>query len=374
MAKRILNVLIIFGLMAIPKISFACCNCCACNPCVAIALQTSKAATSTAFQTLGAGMTAFEEVIEVGIESVNQMIDLQGGNIIATIQGVGTSYGMESKRYTDIHVEVIEAYAKSQERLFKSSSIAKNNLYSATSTGYNSVPRQAKVALTYQKMVMDGDSKQLTVSTMKGLVDQRQQALMEQVFPLESKTSHERYEAAQVSASQDITRYLSAPMIPKELMRNLAGVVNLMVVPPLVERRLSGIEQTKGDWSGSRNVVERVRIAADFMAWDMALRSQIDLEAGDWSFLMYLKANIDQSYENANSIDGEINASARELLQVISLGRNLDNLISMLTLDAQRHSQMLDTALIGFDVDVSYHGNYGETDAEHLKSLDGVTN
>lgn len=78
-----------------------------------------------------------------GFASVNQQLNLTGGDIIAAFQALGSSIEMEMKRSTELTTSIIQAQVAADERLMRSLLIAENNVEVAKNYGAANIPSSA---------------------------------------------------------------------------------------------------------------------------------------------------------------------------------------------------------------------------------------
>lgn len=345
----------------------------ACVACVDIALPGLEAAVDAAFAALEQGQELLDQAIEVGRQSEVVAINLYEQDVVGALMALSGEVGTETATASEIEARMYEAIKNKMEQLEKTDLAARQNLYAAQNYGFDNVAYASKLFLSGQKsLVLDEDGQETEyaadVKYLLGQVSRRTRDYTRAlVRPDAGETGEDALSLLGVYESTVSGGLWEAVVDKGDIPESLAAR-RYVVSPPGIQQAMRAVDAQGNENLGYWRIAGRVRAAAEFMAWDLALRSEISTEKGATSLLHTLRSWTDDLLYNTEAISDGANADKRELLNAIAANMALSNLLDLLTVEAGSYQVALESAKVGFNHDTAINPIDGYIDITSLQT------
>jgi hypothetical protein len=147
--------------------------------------------------------------------------------------------------------------------------------------------------------------------------------------------------------SGDGIRNFSLPMIPTEESDLYAYAAYSLMSSASVARVQNSIEKGGSFSFRAQELRSVIDIMTEYLAWDMALRSEILTDGGSTSPLLFLKQSAFSPRDVYEEVEGIGNASRTELLRIISTYQSIANVLNYLILENEVHTKKLNAIEVG---------------------------
>lgn len=349
----------------------ACCSCCACGPCVSAVLEIAENASNMAFDALGSAQDGLDQAIDLGQQAEMAAINIYGDNIVGALNAQASSVTAELTRGSVTEQKLVEALKESIERTSRTDLVARENLEAATAQGFENVSHVAKKLTTVQNAkIIERDPTganptpteiDATVHLMLATVERRSQRFLRGMINAEeSDRSMDTVTMTMLYEGAVGSSFTSAVVLQPDWPEAIAAR-RYLVAPPSVQANMRSIDMGEGDQTGYWRVAQRSKAAAEFMAWELALRSEIETSQGSTSLINFLDKMVVSAYEDTEGILDDGTAYKRELLNTVSTNLALSNMLDMLMVEVGRYQTNMEGAKVGFYNDFAFNpvfGNY----------------
>ncbi|MDQ2077528.1 hypothetical protein [Marinimicrobium sp. ABcell2] len=357
---------------------------CPCAPACQICLMCTDAALSAGRSLLGAARSSLnaltqslsmiqdrlDDAIDLGFETQETAMDLVTQQTVAAHQAHAQTVSMEMTANREVELRLHEGLKDSMEALAQSRMIANETYRIANDYGPENVSRTSRDVAGMQAVTLSRHSRvdgaeteeprdpiAVTSDFMVQTVQNRASEFLREILR-EQETPEDAFQLIATFMS-NIEAGFADRVIREDMWDEAIAIRRAMAVPPGVYRGLRDQDLFGHDPAGYRRVSARARTAAEFLAWEMALRSEIETEAGATSLLNFIRSNVEQAYSTAESLTADVNSGERTLLNTIAAQEAMGNLIDMLILEAESYGNTIEAAKIGVYNDEVFNPHYG---------------
>ncbi len=316
--------------------------------------------------------TTLDEAIDLGFQAQETAMNLATQQTVAAHKAHGQSLSTQITANREVELRLYEGLKNAFETLTESRLVAEEAYRSAndfgpentSTTSKDMAGMQTAKALPSQRagddVVVGEESEQgvdATADYMVSTVQSRQSTFFTEIMR-EDVPSDETLEQIATFMS-NIDAGFGERVIRESVWDEAIATRRAMSVPPGVHRGLRDQDLVgQGDGSYHR-ISNRARTAAEFFAWEMALRSEIATDSGKTSLLNFVQSNVEKAYGNKESLLDTANSGERTLLNTIAAEAKLAALIDMLILEAETYGNAIEAAKIGVYNDEVFNPHYG---------------
>lgn len=357
---------------------------CPCAPAAQICLMCTDAALSTGRSLLSAGRSALsgltqslsmaqdrlDDAIDLGFETQSAAIMLTAQQNIAAQRAHAQTLSMEISANREVELRLYDALKDAIENLAQSRALAEQTYRIASDYGPENVSRASQNLAGMQSAKLShpsrvdgaGDAEldgaiAVTSDVMLNIANQRAREFLREIL-----RDHDTPEdSLQLIATfmSNIEGGFADRVVFEDSWEEAIAIRRAMAVPLGIYGGIRDQDLLGHDAGGYRRVSARSRTAAEFFAWEMALRSEIRTDAGSTSLLNFISANVEQGYSTAEALIADVNSGERTLLNTIATQEALGNLIDMLALEVDHYGNAIEAAKIGVYNDDVFNPHYG---------------
>lgn len=357
---------------------------CPCAPAAQLCLLCTDTALSTGRSLLSAGRSALsgltqslsmaqdrlDDAIDLGFETQETAITLTTQQTIAAHRAHAQSVSMELTANREVELRLYEALKDAIESLAQSRVMAEQAKRIADDYGPENVSRASQSLAGMQSAKLSrhsrvdgteelepGEAVAVTSDFMLSTVNRRAGEFFREILR-EHETPEDSLELIATFMS-NIEGGFADRILFEDSWEEAVAIRRAMAVPAGVYGGLRDQDLLGHDAAGYRRVSARSRTAAEFFAWEMALRSEIETDAGATSLLNFISTNVEQGYSTAEALIADVNSGERTLLNTIATQKALGNLIDMLALEVDHYGNAIEAAIIGVYNDDVFNPHYG---------------
>lgn len=351
MRRKLLAVTTTFMLSMAPYNVSACANCCA----ESAAMQALDKVMQQTHTSLNSAMIAAHQALDTAVttgESLHaQQANISYTQIVDAVVAASASSTTEHTKSRKLFVDTQEALKNGFERLEKSRQVSEESYYSGTSYGSSNIPLLSKLLFSHQSLDIDG--LELLPENIIYLVDKKKQVYMDDIYSdIGSVAEEDLWRRALLISESD--QFFSTASIPEEQIPIYTYAARLLALPPgLVTSSTSSEANLPIEY---QSLKVRARSVAEFMAWDIALRGEMDSGEGTLSPLVFLKQIAFAPMERLDILIDTSKAGDRKLLNTLELYRAINNWISIIELESARYKRAMLASMVGIRADESLDG------------------
>lgn len=349
-----------------------------CAVCVQTTLPALKASTKAAFSSLSVLQDTLDQTIDLGVKAEKQAINNYKNNVVSAVQADALTISTVLTKNSVEEERLLNSLKDSIEALAKSASVAKQNQDVAENYGIDNISHVTKAISNMQ--YADVIHKETEGNGTNGGNGQRSpkadyQYLIETVNSRKIEFTNEILKAEDDGSSilnmntlfmGESSQRLKEDIVKEGDWNESIALRRFLAIPPGVQAGVRSIDLKDSDNSGYWRIAQRSRSAAEFLAWDLAIRSSINTEAGDTSLLHFLKSNIIGAYASTEGMIEDVTGGERTTLNTIAANESIANLLDMLLLKTNQYSAQLEAAKVGIYTDAEFNPVYGNN---NIKSI-----
>lgn len=334
-----------------------------------------KTATSAAMQSLNTMQDTLDETLTVGLQTERTAIENSGNNIVSAVEAQAMTFSTAYAQANEVEARLLEALRTALEQLGKSSMVAEHNRDVANNFGPENVSHATNTTAGLQLAeiitIEPGDTDPGTEAESQGAADSEESVQVSSVdFMLETVQERQRQYVGQILTEQEDNQdFLSISglfrsnldpgfqdtVVPAAIEEEAIAVRRFMAVPPGVQTGLQDVNVAGGGTNGYQQIVQRAKVAAEFLAWDLAIRSEIETSEGSTSLLHFLETSVETIYSSTEGMEKTGTANRRELLNTVATNQALSNLLDMIEVELGAYQNNLEAAKIGFYNDEAFN-------------------
>lgn len=350
------------------------CNYMVCAVCVQTTLPAIKASTQASFQSLNALQQTLDQTIAIGVEAETKAIDNSRNNIVGAIQADALNVSAAIMKNAIAEERLLDSLKISFEDVARSKSIAKQNHEAATQYGTQNISHVTKTISNLQYSTIVPHNNKTEPGTINGVNSNQEDNITDIHFLLdevESRTSNFRKGILESEEDGSAIFSMNTLMQGDSVIRLKADVISegdwieslalrkFMAVPPGVQAGLRSMDIKDNDGSGYWRISQRSRSAAEFLAWDLAIRSGFTTDEGETSLIHLLKSMVDQTASSTEGMIADAVATDRALLNTIAANEAISNLLDIMLLTADQYESKMEAAKVGHFTDEEFNPIYG---------------
>jgi hypothetical protein len=317
--------------------------------------QVSAAASEVSM--LAKDLTSLSQAIQVGIQAEISQINIANQQIVGAIKARSSEITTKLETVAVANEKTFTALANRQERLAKTTLTAEENIDNANTMGADNVPVTMRKLYGFQSLKTEGnkpdtlngeaieDGIEITLPALMEIVDKRSVTFIDKINS-DALIQNTKVLTNSFLASEEIKNF-SAPLIPTEQSDLYAYAAYTLMSGARIRNVQDGIEKGNAFSFKAQELRSAVSVVAEFLAWDMALRSEILTEEGSTSPLLFIKQSAFSPSDVYEEIEGIGNAGKAELLRILSAYKGINNIITYLMLEQEQHTKKMNAVEVG---------------------------
>ncbi|UUA75127.1 hypothetical protein [Cellvibrio sp. QJXJ] len=356
------------GIMPLSAVTQTCpCNYMVCALCVNTSLPAIKTATSTAFDSLSTLHTTMDQTIELGVNAEVQSITNYRNNIVSALIADSESITGTLAVNSIVESRLYEGLQQSVESIQKSSHVAKQNEVASENFGLENVSHSTKQLSNaqYAKVIsrsafdkFKGDGSEFAdIAFLVSAVIERKDAFLKSIFIENEQIDTQFKMISLIKASEEID--FKSEIVNENDFDEALSYQRFIAVPHGIQSGMRDADAYISSDIGYSSIRARSKIASEFLAWDLALRSEFKTDSGSISFFQFLKAQVLDSYSSTEGMVDIVTSGDRELKNSIAANEAISNILDILLLETGSYNLQMEGAKLGAMTDEKFSGSYG---------------
>lgn len=343
------------------------CNYMVCAICVQTTLPAIKVATKTAFKSLSTLHLTMDQTIEAGVQAEIQSVDFYTENIVGALQADALSITTTMTLNDTASARLFESFKESLETNQKTVAVAKSNLETAENFGIENVSHVTKSLsdAQYSKVIYkspidtfpDDGSTFADISFFVRTLSNRKEKFLESIIASTEDNKALLNVNSVIQGSETID--YKSDIVSEGDWDEAIAYRTFLAIPLGVQSGLRNLDMKINDDKDYAPIRARSKVAGDFLAWELALKSEVITDAGPTSFYNFIKTQVVGTYESTDGMLEAGTSGTREGENTVATNEAISNILDMLILEVSAYNLQMENAKLGALNDSKYNANYG---------------